>query len=837
MTAIKVEGAAGSLINQGTFATKGETTFHTLENTGTAYFEKLAIDGQGTNEGELRVHSLEGKGHFYNHGKLIFLHQPTKVAQIKIAHLTNETKGDSTNDAVIHGTDVVISAAMKSLTLNQGKVQIRNLTFSGGKIAYENKGEITAEILTLTQLQQSFVNSHLMTIDILAVNTSAGFTNHGDLQLGSLTMDVDLLDAAPVIPNFINRGDFSIAGQSTFYDLENQGTADLGHVIINGQGNNKGALMLDSLKGNGQFHNSNVLTFKSATDKDTEIWISSFTNASEVKGDSVIVTDAVKAFVLEKGKVDIKSLTLNGKNTIYENHGEMIVEALILNLLLGDHFINKGDIHVSTINGAWAALVNEGVLRAKDATLNYFMNHGQALVEIFTLHGIGQNNGFLNLITLNGQGNFHNHAQLAFKGSTDIASLLGINSFVSGGNSKSKAEINATALIVMPDVKTFDLKSGSAEINSLIINAGAGTAQCSNAGDLITSQLQMNQSSFYNSGYLSADSFGGKLTTLVNTGDFTVKTQTALSTAQFTNSGEGTANFEGKAQFKDVAANGQLSAKQGLEVITWAGQGVSEIYQFFKAAAVDNQGILHLIDAKTTLPQILTNKGDLRLRQITFTNTQQRIVNFKTLVLENGLTLASLTNHDHVYVGGGKYKMENLVNKSKIILFGDQWVVSTTDHKTADFIASTIQNAGEISTKGRLVALTPAILQGLWTAGGDVIYKFSGAILTPESFVGITFGGKLVVEAGSFVVAKPATLSIPHLVLHLSDTFHIESTLTTNTLEVYVKKSFTCGKSLIVNGDLTVQAPSLPTQHADIHASGMLLCKQLPVQLLWAISN
>jgi hypothetical protein len=77
-----------------------------------------------------------------------------------------------------------------------------------------------------------------------------------------------------------------------------------------------------------------------------------------------------------------------------------------------------------------------------------------------------------------------------------------------------------------------------------------------------------------------------------------------------------------------------------------------------------------------------------------------------------------------------------------------------------------------------------------------------------------------MVEAGSFVVAKPTTLSIPHLVLHLSDTFHIESTLATNTLEVYVKKSFTCGKSLIVNGDLTVQAPSLPTQHADIHASG-----------------
>jgi hypothetical protein len=230
----------------------------------------------------------------------------------------------------------------------------------------------------------------------------------------------------------------------------------------------------------------------------------------------------------------------------------------------------------------------------------------------------------------------------------------------------------------------------------------------------------MNQTSFHNSGYLSADSFGGKLTTLANSDDFTVKTQTSLPTTHFTNSDKGTAIFEGKAQFKGVTANGQLSAKQGLEVTTWAGQGVSEIYQLFKAAFVDNQGILHLIDAKTTFPQILTNKGDLRLRQVTFTNAQQRIINYKNLILENGLTLASLTNHDHVHVRGGKYKMENLINKSKIILFGDEWVVSTKDHKTADFIASAIHNAGEISTKGRLISLTPAALQGLWTASGDV---------------------------------------------------------------------------------------------------------------------
>jgi hypothetical protein len=216
LTAIKVEGSAGSLINRGTFATKGETTFHTLENKGTTYFEKLVIDGQGINEGELRIHSLNGKGHLGNHGKLIFLHQPAKAAQIKIAYLTNETKGDSTNDAAIHGTDVVISAAMKSLTLKQGKVLIKNLTFAGGKIAYENKGEITAEVLTLTQLQQPFVNSHIMTIDILAVNTPAGFTNQGDLQLGSLTMGVDLLDAAPVIPNFINRGNFLLRNNQPF---------------------------------------------------------------------------------------------------------------------------------------------------------------------------------------------------------------------------------------------------------------------------------------------------------------------------------------------------------------------------------------------------------------------------------------------------------------------------------------------------------------------------------------------------------------------------------------------------------------------------------------------
>ncbi len=165
--------------------------------------------------------------------------------------------------------------------------------------------------------------------------------------------------------------------------MENHGAADLGNVTINGQANNKGTLTLDSLKGRGKFHNNNVLTFKSPMDKDPEIGISSFTNASEMKGDNVTVSDMVNTCMLGKGKADVKSLTLNGKNTIYENYGEITAETLTLSqlqsafinhhrmtigtlsLLLRNHFTNMGDLQVGSIKGT-GSLLNHHVLTFKE---------------------------------------------------------------------------------------------------------------------------------------------------------------------------------------------------------------------------------------------------------------------------------------------------------------------------------------------------------------------------------------------------------------------------------------------------------------------------------------
>jgi hypothetical protein len=871
------------LLNQGDVEVKNLLKIKTCHNMGAIQGEIIDIEEEVTNNGQVSLHKLSGKGTFTNHRSLEFLGHGGTIGVYDFANETSMEK----KRATVKGGLITISENNRKFANS-----INSDIFCNDLCSARPKKHILGD-----NRYQPIRNNG--TIKTTSLTTDRwGFENFGVLETTSLT-----IPKGP-FTNFFS-GEMKVLGAITILsDEENI----LERILIDeGILRNEGNIWVKDLLGSGKFTNiprKGKIHFTGSQQNPSLVEIKEFDggfNHTQSFMCSLYETSLIwKNVNWTPGAFNEYILPLANTCWIFDNvtcanpltihnHGTIHLKNSTLTFA---HLLNHGKMSISggkysIQNLSTTKHSNAGLIKFRDKACDFTVNTISHLGEIHvdpeikqqirvnsgTMTGktIGKNlvlhiqksvknEGDVALWNLDGMGKFTNKGKLHFTGDQQNYSTIRIKEFENGSDDvdAQPAKIVGSHIVVNRLNKAFRTHDNSEIVAKKLSFTRAGDLLSKITlefkGNIHTNELDINRDETVNLGVLETLIFS------INGERFTNGSE-ALISERLTNGG----SFDDKKGVLHVGS----SLWSNVQVFDNAGEMAIDKGTFKqKSGRISNRGYWG-------------QNGDINLGEAYLSNKQTGAITWKdgTLSLGTGLqkndgdwildgmasaTKLALENEGSLHLKSGTLEFSSLINRKNLVLIAGEYTVDAFEnHGLLSFLDNwtlikdnlyfklnppnhqhlwfnSYQGEGEIECEKRLtMSLLPVMPKKIRAKEGVMAYR--GVRLTLDDLMKIETP-TITINSTSFcpgftTLQNYQFTTIKKLNLSIDGPFSLNHILTAETINLDIRGKFSIGSSNASMGTLAATKGPLTVKAWDIDAKFGKIYGKGPTQLTATTGN